>query len=256
MLGDLEALAHPIRLRLLAALAANPGRVCVCDLEAIVPVKQPTVSHHLRILRKAGLVDSERRGLWAHYRVRREALRALAARVGLALDALAGVPASADPGSDAVVIRPAEPADLTAVLDLLTAAALPRAGVAEHFGDGYVVAAEGGRVVGAAGVERYGSHGLLRSVVVDAGHRGRGIGEALVQDRLHGSAAAGLEALFLLTTTAPRFFARLRFEVIERNRAPAPVQASPEFAAICPGDAVAMMLRLTQQTTAEDRNIP
>lgn len=85
VLADLEALAHPIRLRLLAALAANPGRVCVCDLEAIVPVKQPTVSHHLRILREAGLVDSERDGLWAHYRIRREAVAELSDRVGLAL---------------------------------------------------------------------------------------------------------------------------------------------------------------------------
>jgi ArsR family transcriptional regulator len=88
VVADLEALAHPIRLRLLAALAANPGRVCVCDLERIVPVKQPTVSHHLRILRKAGLVDSERQGLWAHYRLRREAVHALAARVGGALSIL------------------------------------------------------------------------------------------------------------------------------------------------------------------------
>ncbi len=89
VVADLEALAHPVRLRLLAALAANPGRVCVCDLERIVPVKQPTVSHHLRILRTAGLVDSERQGLWAHYRVRRDAMRALAARVGGALSVLA-----------------------------------------------------------------------------------------------------------------------------------------------------------------------
>lgn len=90
VVSDLEVLAHPVRLRLLAALAANPGQVCVCDLERIVPVKQPTVSHHLRILRKAGLVDSERQGLWAHYRLRRDAVRALAARVGGALSILTG----------------------------------------------------------------------------------------------------------------------------------------------------------------------
>ena len=90
VVADFEALAHPVRLRLLAALAANPGRVCVCDLERIVPVKQPTVSHHLRILRKAGLVDSERQGLWAHYRIRRDAVRALSGRVGGALAILMG----------------------------------------------------------------------------------------------------------------------------------------------------------------------
>jgi ArsR family transcriptional regulator len=62
----------------------------VCDLEVIVPVKQPTVSHHLRLLREAGLVDSERDGVWAYYRVREGALRALSARVGGALNRLSG----------------------------------------------------------------------------------------------------------------------------------------------------------------------
>ena len=53
-------------------LARNEGRVCVCDLEAAVPVKQPTVSHHLRILRDAGLVESEKSGQWVYYHLRRD----------------------------------------------------------------------------------------------------------------------------------------------------------------------------------------
>ena len=69
-------------------LAANPGRVCVCDVEAAVPVKQPTVSHHLRILREAGLVHVERQGVWAYYTVAREKLAALRMRVGDGLHAL------------------------------------------------------------------------------------------------------------------------------------------------------------------------
>jgi ArsR family transcriptional regulator, arsenate/arsenite/antimonite-responsive transcriptional repressor len=79
--ADLTILAHPVRLQLLDVLLHNEGRVCVCDLEAAVPVKQPTVSHHLRLLRTAGLVTSERDGLWAYYRVRRDALAALRARI-------------------------------------------------------------------------------------------------------------------------------------------------------------------------------
>jgi ArsR family transcriptional regulator, arsenate/arsenite/antimonite-responsive transcriptional repressor len=79
--GDLTILAHPVRLQLLDVLLHNEGRVCVCDLEAAVPVKQPTVSHHLRLLRDAGLVTSERDGLWAYYRVQRDALAALRARI-------------------------------------------------------------------------------------------------------------------------------------------------------------------------------
>ena len=78
---DLEILAHPIRLQLLAILARRDGTVCVCDLEAAVPVKQPTVSHHLKLLRSAGLVHSERQGLYAYYRVDRDALGALRSRI-------------------------------------------------------------------------------------------------------------------------------------------------------------------------------
>ena len=86
---DLQILAHPVRLQLLAALARSNAQVCVCDLEALVPVKQPTVSHHLRLLREAGLIGCERHGLWAYYFVQREALAALRARIAGQLDALA-----------------------------------------------------------------------------------------------------------------------------------------------------------------------
>jgi ArsR family transcriptional regulator len=87
--NDLSILAHPIRLQLLNLISQSTGDVCVCDLEAAVPVKQPTVSHHLRLLREAGLIDCERRGLWAHYFVRRDAVAALRDRLGAQLAALA-----------------------------------------------------------------------------------------------------------------------------------------------------------------------
>ena len=80
--ADLEILAHPIRMQLLDMLVRKQGdEVCVCDLEGGVPVKQPTVSHHLKLLREAGLVSSERRGLYAYYAVNRPALDALRARI-------------------------------------------------------------------------------------------------------------------------------------------------------------------------------
>ncbi len=78
---DLQILAHPVRLQILTILARSSEPVCVCDLEAAVPVKQPTVSHHLRLLREAGLIDCERQGLWAYYFVRRDAMAALHARI-------------------------------------------------------------------------------------------------------------------------------------------------------------------------------
>lgn len=78
---DFEVLSHPIRLQLLDVLARNEGRVCVCDLEAAVPVKQPTVSHHLKLLRAAGLIEREKVGLWAYYRVNRAVLASLRERL-------------------------------------------------------------------------------------------------------------------------------------------------------------------------------
>lgn len=86
---DLQILAHPVRLQILDILARQAGQICVCDIEAAVPVKQPTVSHHLRLLREAGLIDAERHGLWAYYFVKQDALAALRARITAQLAALA-----------------------------------------------------------------------------------------------------------------------------------------------------------------------
>jgi ArsR family transcriptional regulator len=72
----LRALSDPIRLRLMSMIAAVE-EACVCDLTAPFDVSQPTISHHLKVLREAGLVDSERRGTWVWYRARREALDAV-----------------------------------------------------------------------------------------------------------------------------------------------------------------------------------
>lgn len=66
----LAALADPVRLRIVSMLMAAPdGSVCGCDLEGPLELSQPTVSHHLKVLREAGLVEGERRGRWVHYRV-------------------------------------------------------------------------------------------------------------------------------------------------------------------------------------------
>jgi ArsR family transcriptional regulator len=66
----LAALADPVRLRIVSMLIAAPeGSACGCDLEVPLGLAQPTVSHHLKVLREAGLVEGERRGRWVHYRV-------------------------------------------------------------------------------------------------------------------------------------------------------------------------------------------
>jgi ArsR family transcriptional regulator len=72
-----KALADPIRLQLVDVLRKHAGQVCVCELIPLFDVGQSTVSHHLKVLREAGLVDSERRGLWAYYYVLPDALAEL-----------------------------------------------------------------------------------------------------------------------------------------------------------------------------------
>lgn len=76
----LKALADPVRLRLVSIIAsAESGEVCACDLPGLVDRTQPTVSHHLSLLTKTGIVDREQRGKWAWFRLRPERLDAIAA---------------------------------------------------------------------------------------------------------------------------------------------------------------------------------
>jgi ArsR family transcriptional regulator len=72
-----KALGDPIRLQLVDVLRKHAGKVCVCELVPLFDVSQPTLSHHLKVLRQAGIVDSERRGLWAYYYVTPEATKEL-----------------------------------------------------------------------------------------------------------------------------------------------------------------------------------
>ncbi len=74
-----KALGDPIRLQLVDVLRGHAGEVCVCELLPLFEISQPTLSHHLKKLRDAGIVDSQRRGLWAYYYVRADALTELAA---------------------------------------------------------------------------------------------------------------------------------------------------------------------------------
>jgi ArsR family transcriptional regulator len=74
-----KALGDPVRLRLLSMIAsAGGGEVCVCDLTSSFQLTGPTISHHLKVLREAGLVDSDRRGTWVYYRMVPAALALLA----------------------------------------------------------------------------------------------------------------------------------------------------------------------------------
>jgi ArsR family transcriptional regulator, arsenate/arsenite/antimonite-responsive transcriptional repressor len=75
-----KALADPVRLRLVSLIGAHEGgEVCVCELTDAFDLTQPTISHHLKVLREAGIIDSERRGTWVYYRLEPAALERTAA---------------------------------------------------------------------------------------------------------------------------------------------------------------------------------
>ncbi len=80
----LKALADPVRLRLMSLVASHPGgEVCACDLGESFDLSQPTISHHLKVLHDAGLLEREKRGVWVYYRARTQALASLGALIGL-----------------------------------------------------------------------------------------------------------------------------------------------------------------------------
>jgi N-acetylglutamate synthase-like GNAT family acetyltransferase/protein-tyrosine-phosphatase len=145
----------------------------------------------------------------------------------------------------AVTIRPARPSDLPAVLALLEAAGLPRAGVPPTL-TGFVVGTQGEEIVGVAGMEDYGDCGLLRSVAVHPSLRRAGLGRMLVERVLADAGGRGVRDVYLLTTTAERWFPRLGFDRVERSELPAALAASEEFKGACPASAVAMHLRLRE----------
>ena len=142
-----------------------------------------------------------------------------------------------------VQVRPATPTDLTAVEDLLKRSDLPLDGVRESLSS-FVVAERDGKVVGVAGLERCGGDGLLRSAAVDPEWRGRGLGRTLVERVIFNAESTGLRALYLLTTTAKKYFPIFGFHETTRDAVPAAVQATAEFSGACPSSATVMKLPL------------
>lgn len=139
-------------------------------------------------------------------------------------------------------LRPARTADLPAIEMLLTTSDLPLAGVAENL-PGFVVAESDGAIVGTAALEVCCDNALLRSVAVAPEWRSRGLGRALVTRVIADAEARGLRALYLLTTTAERYFPSFGFHQIARDEAPEDVQATEEFRSACPASAVVMCRR-------------
>lgn len=136
-------------------------------------------------------------------------------------------------------IREAADADREAVAQLLVSNNLPLAGFLEHYGS-FVVATDGERVVGAAGVELHGDAALLRSVVTAESHRGTGLGALLTDAAIVRAKSYGARSVSLLTTTAAMFFSARGFQVVPWSVLPPSLGASAELKGACPRSATAM----------------
>jgi len=143
-----------------------------------------------------------------------------------------------------VRIEPARPADADAVLSLVSRQGLPIDGLREHL-TRTLVARRAGVVVGSAAIELYEDGALLRSVAVDREEQGHGLGRRLTDAAIDLARTAGVANLYLLTTTAERFFPRFGFEPVARADVPAGVRTSVEFSSACPSSATVMRKTLT-----------
>ena len=141
-------------------------------------------------------------------------------------------------------LRKATSTDTDVVLAMLREANLPAEGVLDHFPDGYIVAESGDDVIAVAGLEPYGRFGLLRSMTVLPEWRRRGIGKSLTERLLALARTMGLDAVYLLTTTAPGYFTGKGFGRIDREDVPPEIRASVEFASACPASAICMFRKL------------
>jgi amino-acid N-acetyltransferase len=142
-----------------------------------------------------------------------------------------------------VAIGPAAADDLPVILDLLRRSKLPVVGFERHL-ETAIVAREGTRIVGCAAVEIHGSGGLVRSLAVELSSRELGLGHQLTDALLTLARARGVRTVYLLTESAPEFFAKLGFTRVTRNDVEAAVRTSEEFTSACPADAVVMRLAI------------
>ena len=131
-----------------------------------------------------------------------------------------------------------------AVRGLLKQCQLPTADLSESHLEHFFARRNGDALEGVVGLELYPPYALLRSLAVAPSERGRGIGRQLVMEAERRAREHGAREIYLLTTTAERFFARAGYELVPRNDAPSAIRETSEFATICPASAALMRKRL------------
>lgn len=139
----------------------------------------------------------------------------------------------------------ATPADLSAVRLLLDRCGLPTGDLEAKHLEHFLLCRVGGQLAGAIGLEVLGSLGLLRSLAVAPGFRGRRLAHALWTRLQDEAPRRGIRQLYLLTTTADGLFSRWGFRRVGRDVVPDAVRATAEYSALCPSTATVMTMDLT-----------
>lgn len=154
------------------------------------------------------------------------------------------------------VFRPATSEDWPSVARLLSMHDLPLEAAQAHLSTFVLAFDAAGHLAGVAGLECYGDAALLRSVAVDPACQGQGLGRQITEAALYLARQQDVQRLYLLTTTAPDFFARLGFERIDRADVEAPVRQSVEFTTLCPASAVVMRRTLEPDGEVSPPTLP
>ncbi|MCE6991445.1 arsenic resistance N-acetyltransferase ArsN2 [Dyadobacter sp. CY323] len=144
-------------------------------------------------------------------------------------------------------IENARPEEKELVMSLLKEADLLTEDLPEGLPN-FLLTKEEQTLVGVAGLELFGSLGLLRSVAVDPNHQGKGIAGRMVEQLLAGADEQGLQAVYLITTTADHYFDRYGFTAVDRLQVPEAIQQTRQFSGLCPSSAVVMKRNSKHQT--------
>ncbi len=145
--------------------------------------------------------------------------------------------------STAGAVRVAVPADFVRVIELLRSESLPVEDISTELPNFFVIEHDG-KVVAAIGLEIYGEDALLRSMVVDRECRNRSLATTLLDRLFLRAGEQKIKGLYLITTTAEKYFHKKGFEIIDRQLVPALIKSSREFTSLCPSTAIVMTREL------------
>jgi amino-acid N-acetyltransferase len=130
--------------------------------------------------------------------------------------------------------------DLPALKTFLDDCGLPSSDLTVAHLDDFLILSQSRRVLGSIGMEKFGSDALLRSLAIDNVMRGEGLAKRLLEEMESTARDCGVSRLYLLTTSADRFFEHHGYQRIDRSSAPASIQNTTQFASICPASAICL----------------